>query len=211
MESNQPIVHISITDMVADKLRDGIRDGTFRANQKLIETELCKIMEVSRTPIRKAFNVLIEEGLLERIQGFGVVVAGNDIERSYCFEILGALERVALDKAIKHITYVDLTALHEIQTKLEELWKSKAGMIEFNSDEWKAFSKLDKNFHNIIVRASGNPLIGEYIEVVSLKGGITSYTGRITDNTLSEHRILIQAIEDKDTVLADETMKHHFE
>lgn len=75
MEANQPIVHISITDIVAAKLRDGIKDGTFKIDQKLVETELCKIMEVSRTPIRKAFNVLVDEGLLERIEGYGVVVA----------------------------------------------------------------------------------------------------------------------------------------
>lgn len=69
---------------------------------------------------------------------------------------------------------------------MEELWNNKYIRIEFNSDEWKAFSELDKNFHNIIVKASRNPLIGEYIDVASLKGGITSYTVRITDYTLSE-------------------------
>ncbi len=211
MESNQPIVHISITDMVADKLRDGIRDGTFKTNQKLIETELGKIMEVSRTPIRKAFNVLVEEGLLERIQGYGVVVAGNDIERGYCFEILGALERVALEKAIIHISYEDLADLKKVQNELEAMWSSINRSVDVNCEEWKAFSILDRKFHDIIIRASGNPLIGEYVNLVCRKGNITEFIKNISEHSISEHRTIIKVIEEKNSVLADKTMKHHFE
>lgn len=210
-ESNQPIVHASITDMVADKLRDRIRDGTFKTNQKLIEAELCKIMEVSRTPIRKAFNILVEEGFLERIRGYGVVVAGNENGRNYYFEIFTALERAALEKAVIHISYADLADLKKIQLELEAMWMGKDKLKEFGPDEWKAFSKMDIKFHDSIVRASGNPLISEYIELFCQKGNITEYTKKLTQKSIFEHRNIIKAIEEKNADLADQILKNHFD
>lgn len=210
MESNQPIVHVSITDMVADKLRDGIRDGTFRVSQKLIETELCKTMEVSRTPIRKAFHVLLEEGLLERIEGYGIVVTGGERKRSYWLEILGALERIALERAVIHSSNTDLAELEKVQLNLEEIWEGTNGNIDPNSPEWKAVSTLDMEFHNRIVRASTNPFLGEFIDMAARKGNITYYHGKIIEADISEHRIMIKAIEDKNTELADKIMKQHF-
>ncbi len=211
MESNQSIVHISIADMVADKLREGIKNGTFKSNQKLIETELCKLMEVSRTPIRTAFNVLVEEGLLERVQGYGVVVANKDAEAGCYYEILEVLERVALERAIDNISDAELTELKNIQNELEEKWNGRKEFVIMESPEGDGFSALDMQFHSIIEKASKNPLIKEYIGILCERGGITGFMKNITESSISEHRIIIRAIEEKDAVLADLIMKRHFE
>ncbi len=211
MESNESIVHISISDMVANKLRYGIMNGTFKSNQKLIETDLCKIMEVSRTPIRKAFNVLVEEGLLERIEGYGVIVAYTDMESSYYWEVLESLERVAMEKAIHNTTDVDLSELKIVQNELEEKWNNLKQSVEVTSSEWKDLGKIDMDFHNIVVRASGNPLIDEYIVMICQKGNITNYMKNISEDSILEHRIMIKAIEEKNIVMADNTIRQHFE
>ncbi|WMJ88929.1 GntR family transcriptional regulator [Anaerocolumna sp. MB42-C2] len=211
MDSNQSIVHISITDMVANKLREGIKDGTFKSNQKLIETDLCKIMEVSRTPIRKAFEVLVEEGLLERIQGYGVVVAYKDIKLNYYVEILEVLEQFALERAIDNITENEISELKKIQKNMEELWNTEKKLITINSESWKAFSIYDIKFHNTLVKASGNPLIDEYIDLICKKAEITSYVNNITDKDLEDHRLILEAVGEKNLQVVGNTMKCHMD
>lgn len=210
-ESTSSIVHISISDMVAEKLRDGIMNGTFRSNQKLVEADLCRKMEVSRTPIRKAFSILEEEGLIERIQGYGVVVAIKDIETKYYWDILIALERVALEKAIDKIANENLNEMRAVQYKLEEILKNKKQSPIEESDEWEAIAELDHKFHDIIVKKSGNPLLSEYIDVICKRGNILRFMKTVNEESIEEHRSLIHAMEEKNLVKADNLIKIHFE
>lgn len=68
--SNSPI-YIKL----AHRLRQQIEDGAISAGEALpSERDLCKIMGASRVTVRKAIELLIEEGLLSRRQGSGTYV-----------------------------------------------------------------------------------------------------------------------------------------
>jgi GntR family transcriptional regulator len=68
--SNSPIYM-----QLAAKLRQQITDGQIAAGEALpSERDLCAIMGASRVTIRKATELLIEEGLLSRRQGSGTYV-----------------------------------------------------------------------------------------------------------------------------------------
>lgn len=57
---------------ISNTLRQQIIDGTFGETQKLpTEQALCEAYGVSRQTIRHALAVLVEEGLIERLQGSG--------------------------------------------------------------------------------------------------------------------------------------------
>lgn len=68
--SNSPIYM-----QLAHRLRQQIEEGDINAGEALpSERELCKIMGASRVTVRKAIELLIEDGLLSRRQGSGTYV-----------------------------------------------------------------------------------------------------------------------------------------
>lgn len=68
--SNSPIYM-----QLAHRLRLQIEDGDFKAGEALpSERDLCTIMGASRVTVRKAIELLIEDGLLSRRQGSGTYV-----------------------------------------------------------------------------------------------------------------------------------------
>jgi GntR family transcriptional regulator len=70
MQSHSPIYM-----QLALKLREQISDGQFSSGDALpSERELCSLMGASRVTVRKAIEMLIEEGLLSRRQGSGTYV-----------------------------------------------------------------------------------------------------------------------------------------
>ena len=82
--------------LVADRLREGILDGTFPPRTQLSEVALSQQLSVSRGPIREAMQRLLQEGLLrgERNRGVFVVDLGaNDVRDIYLAR--SAVERTA--------------------------------------------------------------------------------------------------------------------
>lgn len=207
-ESNQPIVHISISDMVADKLRDGIMNGTFRFNQKLVETDLCKKMEVSRTPIRKAFDILIKEGLIKRIQGSGVVVVYREREIKHYWEVIEILLKAAMERIITNITETEVDELKAIQNKLEEKWDVMKNSDLNEPDIQEMLSVLDTDFHTVLINANGNPILVECIDLICRKGNLCKWK-ELSEESILEHRIMLTAIKDKDIVQADNIIGKH--
>ncbi|NYK10089.1 GntR family transcriptional regulator [Leifsonia naganoensis] len=54
-----------LKDVVRSRIREAIRDGTFRNGEVLRDAELSEWLGVSRTPIRAALDDLAREGLIE--------------------------------------------------------------------------------------------------------------------------------------------------
>lgn len=74
-ERKTPHRHSPIYLQLAQKLRQQIFDGNFVAGEALpSERDLCDLMGASRVTVRKATEVLIDEGLLSRRQGSGTYV-----------------------------------------------------------------------------------------------------------------------------------------
>jgi len=61
----------SLTDEIADIIRERILNGRYSIGEKIIEAPLANELRVSRTPIRQAFKKLESEGLVENIPNRG--------------------------------------------------------------------------------------------------------------------------------------------
>ncbi|MGD1822543.1 MAG: GntR family transcriptional regulator, partial [Pleomorphochaeta sp.] len=60
----------------ASYVRLQIQAGNFKSDDIMVaETKLCEILNVSRTTIRQAFNMLVEEGYLFRTRGRGSYIS----------------------------------------------------------------------------------------------------------------------------------------
>lgn len=64
----------STYELVYERLRRAVLDGTIAAGSRLVELELAEQLEVSRTPVREALRRLESDGFAQRVSGRGLVV-----------------------------------------------------------------------------------------------------------------------------------------
>ncbi len=97
-----PLPETSTADLVAERLREAILDGTLRPGDRLVETDLAERFAVSRGPVREAIRLLAPEGLVVLRRNRGAVVASpsfDDVLEVYAVRMsLGAL---ALTNAVE--------------------------------------------------------------------------------------------------------------
>ena len=95
----------SLTDSIASVIRSRILNGEYKIGEKIKETHVAEELRVSRTPIRKAFKELEEEGLIEYIPNKGCFAKGftrRDIEDVYA--VRKVLEELTVEWAVSRIT-----------------------------------------------------------------------------------------------------------
>lgn len=138
-------------------LRDKIVSGEFAAGQRLAEIPTAELLGVSRTPVRIAFRALAQEGLLIKLprRGYQVRKVTNE-EISGAVEVRGVLEGLAARQAAEK----GLTA--ETQAQLEQCLAQGDAIFDkgyITEDDLEQYNILNKEFHALIIQASGNPAI----------------------------------------------------
>lgn len=83
----------SLRQQVTQSLRDAILDGRLKPGQRLVERELCELLDISRTLLREALQQLQAEGLVTTIlhKGPSVALIGAK-ELSQIYQVRQALE-----------------------------------------------------------------------------------------------------------------------
>lgn len=142
---------LSLTEDVADKLRDLIVRGELEPGQHLVERRLCAQLEVSRTPMREALKLLKQDGLVEIFRNRGARVTPYTADDAVnLFEVLSALEGQAAARAAARISADELS---DLQFKHDEMARHHA---EENLDPYFA---LNTQIHDAVVRIADNPFI----------------------------------------------------
>lgn len=140
-------------------LRRMIASGELAAGERLAEIPTAERLSVSRMPVRMAFRVLEQEGLLTRsgARGYEVrSVTTQDIRDGV--EVRGALEGLAARQAVER--GIDAQTLEALADCLRE---GDALMAKgwFNEDDTVAYHDMNVRFHGLIIEASGNRAIAE--------------------------------------------------
>src|SRR6266550_884740 len=180
-----------------------IRQNKFRPGQRLLETQICQWLHMSRTPVREAMRRLQAQGLLEHSPGGGVTVCLHDfhaVDELYVFR--ETLEGTAADLAAKHAdkTEIDLlVALVQLQQDLP--------------DDAEIHARENKVFHNHLYRAAHNQFLLKSLqslhESVALLGRTTlSVPGRI-EVAVREHGEIVSAIAGGDQQRAQDLARQH--
>ncbi len=110
------VARLQLHDVVVERLRDFIVEGSLPAGTKLNERELCDTLGISRTPLREAIKVLAAEGLVEITPNRGASVYHmSDAEIRETFELMSGLEAFSGLLAGERITpeeVAEIKALH---------------------------------------------------------------------------------------------------
>ena len=115
----------SLTDEIADVVRERILKGEYEIGEKIKENQIATELRVSRTPIREAFKILENEGLIDYVPNRGCFAKGftkQDVEDIYA--VREALEALAVNWAVDRISEKEIAALEE-QCDLMEFYTKK--------------------------------------------------------------------------------------
>ncbi len=192
--------------LVADRLREGILDGTFPPRTQLSEVALSQQLSVSRGPIREAMQRLLQEGLLrgERNRGVFVVDLGeSDVRDIYLAR--SAVERTAAALVVASGTDEDFSTL---QSMVDQL----GGAVDSN---WVELTKLDLQFHLALVAAAGSPRLDRMFRTLMAESQLCIvrlepfYPGR--DEVVHEHQAILDAIRARDLAETDRLLEAHMD
>lgn len=138
----------SLKELVYEYIYAKINSGTLKPNEKIYENQICKDLNVSRTPIREALIQLENEGLLDRLPRRGFKVKEINIEKiREIYEIIGTLEGLAANRSIGKIKEDDIKSMQNLTQKMDDAIKKK------NRHE---YFRLQRIFHDLIITACGN-------------------------------------------------------
>jgi DNA-binding GntR family transcriptional regulator len=156
----------TIAEQVYDLLKKKILYHEIMPGERLLEIALCESLSVSRTPVREAFRLLQQDGLVERIPQGGVQVTDISLEDLVEISALRTvLEVYAGELACDKITEKEIE-------KLEGLMHKTAEMIVAERDgkniDVAEFSALNTAFHDIVCDAAQSTYLSKILETVRL-------------------------------------------
>jgi DNA-binding GntR family transcriptional regulator len=202
LESYKPL-----RELVLDAIREAIINGTLKPRERLMEIQLAEELGVSRTPIREALRKLELEGFIVMVPRKGAYVADISIKDiADVFEIRAALEALAAGLAAERITDEELE-------EMERLVAEKAEAI--TEHDMDRLIRVDTLFHEAIYKASRNQRLTNIInnlreQIQRYRTTSLAYPGRMK-RSLEEHRSIVEAIQSRDTQVAQQVTREHIE
>ena len=206
----QEIKQPRVTDIAYHTLRQNILQHKFKAGQRLRVDELAEQMDVSRTPVREAINLLAMEGLVEILPRSGTFVASftiQDIEET--FDLRLVLESLA----------VELVAKKSLTD--EQRWRLRDALVERGTDTESVEEKVvrhaevNKNLHELIMEFADNQKLVKIYHTLNAHT-MLAYVHHATLEWQKrwaledqEHAQIVAAIERGDVAGAKAAMENH--
>jgi len=189
-------------ELIATALRNAILQGRYKANEPLRQDHLAEELGVSKIPLREALVQLKAEGLVTFLPNRGAVVSelsAAEVEEIYTMRT--ALESVAIEKAIPHLSTSDMIRAQSVLDIIDN---------ESDKAQW---ADLNWEFHATLYQAARMPFLLNTIQ--SLHNNVARYLiiylDRLSASGLSqkEHRALLKACRGKETWNAKRILKKH--
>jgi DNA-binding GntR family transcriptional regulator len=195
----------SLTEIVAESLRDWVISGDMDLGSQLSEARIAQDLSVSRTPVREAINRLEMEGLLtvEPQRGTFVFSLEPDELAKLCDARL-SLESAALGFAMQ----VDAPRLADrLSACVEQMSRARA------SDDVPLYLRLDSEFHQILMDCSDNRFLNDAYQTIAQKmAALRNRLGRHPDHmakSYREHQEICGAIARGDEATAQSILRAH--
>ncbi len=197
----------SLPQDLFNKLRDDILQKKIRPGEKLTEQRICQEYQVSRTPVREAFQKLELDGLIEIIPNRGAFVIGltrQDIEDMY--ELRSVYEAIAVKWAIDRMTEAEYDELQEAFELMEfyTMKRDPAKMLAMNT-----------RFHQIIYNGTKNRMLQHTLTSYQVYTKNTKvspeYIKEYMEEVLEEHRQIFLAFKANDKEAASRAAVQHMQ
>lgn len=187
------------------QIKDDIIHQRFPDGRRLTESEISKLYNISRTPIREIFRRLEHEELVKNFPYKGTFVSylrNEDIKE--IMDLRAALESFAAKCSAQKISFIEIKKINELERQFKNAVKTNNKVMYFN---------CDINLHNLILDMAGNKRISYIINNLS---GQIQRIRFISNNfpermkkTWAEHFEIMKAIKKKEPELAEKLMRNH--
>ncbi len=186
-------------------IRQAIIAGDLKPGEVYNIAEFSETYALGTTPIREALILLESEGFLRSLARAGFVittVSPQDVNETFHLRLLLEVEGIGL--AVERIEASDLKILernHQCETQLS---------LDLTSNHRLQAYVLNKEFHLVIARASGNQrlarLVEQFIDDMERILAVDPYT---TDP--QQHTGILEALSKRDKIAAQEAMRVHLD
>ena len=196
-----------LRDVVFNTLRQAILTGELKPGERLMEIHLANKLGVSRTPIREAIRKLELEGLVTMIPRRGAEVAQiTEKSMSDVLEVRRAMDALCTVLACERISEEEIAELSAACDKFA---------TAANTKDIRKCAQADVDFHDIIVRATGNKRLVQLINNLSeqMYRYRFEYLKDVSryDNLIEEHRIIYESIRNHDKDAARTAAELHID
>jgi phosphonate utilization transcriptional regulator len=195
----------SLATAAQQEIERMILAGEIQPGAKLTEAWLSERLGVSRGPIREAFRMLEEAGLVRQEKNRGVFV--RDIphdEAAEIYDLRAAMDELVGRRLAVSITPVQMKTLRALVERMEQAVKA---------DDRDQYHLLNLQFHDRLVEFAGNrkmaALYGKLVKELALFRRRNLAEANVLPHSAAEHRAILKSIASGNAELAGRTMFEH--
>lgn len=205
---------------VVNELRRRVIAGRYRPGERLREVHVAEELNVSRTPVRLAFEELTEDGLLERMPTRGFRVREfNAADFENAIDVRGTLEGMAARLVAER--GADEACLNELHDCLVEgstlLQNAARDSYQIDARQWMS---INARFHRALITAADNPTLAAAINFVSktplagatalsVQGFAPHLEYTFIERAQQDHCDVVEAIRMREGMRAETIMREH--
>lgn len=197
----------TLASQLTATLRDAIITGEMPQGSKVSEAQLSREMNVSRGPLREAIRRLEGMKLVHHVPQHGSRVVSLSVDLVLdIFHTREALESKAAAQAAMNMNSAEIDGMHRLlDTQSKQSKESSMAAVSAESDY---------AFHESLIRGSKNRvlillLLDEIYHLIKMFRYQNPQLRMSSTHALTEHRQIIYAIEQRDSVLAEVMMRQH--
>ena len=194
----------ALYEEVAEQLRQRIFRRELEPGSWIDELKIAEEFGISRTPLREALKVLAAEGLVTmKVRRGAYVTEMSEKDLRDVYHLLSLLESDAAGVVAERATPEQQQTLKELHAELEAAVADR-----------EKFFAINERFHMLVLEMADNrwrsQMVGDLRKVMKLNRHNSLFKqGRIEDS-LAEHRAVLQAILARDGAGTMQAMQTHF-
>jgi phosphonate utilization transcriptional regulator len=195
----------SLSMVVQQEIERAILVGEYAPGSKLTEASLAAQLGVSRGPIREAFRMLEEAGLLQNEKNRGVFVRSIPLEEAVeIYDLRAAMEEHVGRQLAANISAAQLKEIRTLVEAMERAAKAK---------DARTYHLLNLGFHNRLVEMTSNKKLNtvyrKLTNELSLFRRINLAQSWLLPTSAGEHRHIVKAIASGDSQAAGQALYEH--
>jgi DNA-binding GntR family transcriptional regulator len=202
---NKEINRLNLSDQIANRIRDMIIQDQLSPGDRIREREVCRELNVSRTPLREALHMLASEGLIDLIPNRGAVITTpSPSEIADMLQVLGVLEAFAGECACELITKEEVNEIKALQYEMH---------AAFSRGDRLQYFKLNQRIHLAIVKAARSETLLSVHSRLNARLYRIRYQSNLKnefwDSAIDEHDDIMASLESRDAVKLSTLLRQH--
>lgn len=207
-----------LSQSIADSILSMITiEKRFSVGDKLPnEIELSEELNVSRTTLREAIKILVAYNILEIKRGKGTYVTGKVLEQPQDLEQLSSIKVNVKDLYEMRLIFEPeaayLAAVRGTDSEIKRIL-DYGKRIEDEIRNGKNRTKDEHSFHKAIAQATHNEFMNKLMPILyqAISKGVvlSAQSEKAINNTLSDHRMIMEFLEQRNGEGAKNAMRIH--